>query len=115
MCNCVRGECMCDKSKWCNLTEEEKHLSNKRSEYAMVTIMNKFKNKEVYKKLPKFDDATHFGKVGSNSVKTTGEPKEYILLKENSKFKVYWTEAHVRKLKVKTLIDSGCSRSIDLH
>jgi hypothetical protein len=80
---------MCDKSKWCNLTEEEKHLSYKRSEYAMVTIMNKFKNKEVYKKLPKFDDATHFGKVGSNSVKTTGEPKEYILLKENAKFKVY--------------------------
>ena len=80
---------MCDKSKWCNLTEEEKQLSNKRSEYAMVTIMNKFKNMEVYKKLPKFKDATHFDKVGSSSVKTTGEPKKYIMLKENANFRVY--------------------------
>jgi hypothetical protein len=112
MCNCVRGECICDKTKWWNLTDEERRLSNKRSKYAMVTIINKFKNKEVYRKLPKFDDTTHFDKVSSGSVKTTGEPKEYIMLKKNAKYKVYWTKAHVRKLKVKTLIDSGCSRSI---
>ena len=43
-------ECMCGKSKLFNLTDEEKKLSNKRYEYAMVTIMNKFKSKEVYRK-----------------------------------------------------------------
>ena len=88
MCNCVRGECICDKTKWCNLTDEERRLSNKRSEYAMVTIINKFKNKEVYRKLPKFDDATHFGKVSSSSVKTTGSLRNILCSRkaQNTKY-----------------------------
>ena len=37
--------CKCDKSVWCNMTADEQRLSVKRSEYAFVTIMNKYKKK----------------------------------------------------------------------
>jgi hypothetical protein len=77
----------------------------------MVTTTNKFKTKEVYKKLLKFDDATHFGKFSSSSVKTTGEPKNVIRLNENKGWKLMWTRSHVRK-RVRTLADSGCSCTI---
>jgi hypothetical protein len=35
----------CDKFVCCNMTAEEQRLSAKRSEYAFVTIMNKYKKK----------------------------------------------------------------------
>ena len=59
-----------------------------------------------------FEDASILNPNGSKYVKTSGEPKEFINLVENQSFKVMWTKTHVRKLKVKTLVDSGCSKTI---
>ena len=86
------------------MTAEEQRLSVKRSEYAFVTIMNKYKKKDVYNYMPKFEDASILNPNGSKYVKTSGEPKEFINLVENQSFKVMWTKTHVRKLKVKTLV-----------
>jgi hypothetical protein len=47
--------CECNKSVWCYITAEEQRLSAKRSEYAFVTIMNKYKKKDVYNYMPRFD------------------------------------------------------------
>ena len=94
------------------MTAEEQKLSGQRSEYAFVTIMNKFKKKDVYNYMPRFDDASGLHSDGSKNVRTSGEPREFINLVQNQSFKVMWTKTHVRKLKVKTLVDSGCSKTI---
>ena len=94
------------------MTAEEQKLSGQRSEYAFVTIMNKFKKKDVYNYMPRFDDASGLHSVGSKNVRTLREPREFINLVQNQSFKVMWTKTHVRKLKVKTLVDSGCSKTI---
>ena len=69
----------------------------KRSEYAFVTIINKYKKKDAYNYMPKFEDASILNPNGSKYVKTLGEPKELINLVENQSFKVMWTKTHVRK------------------
>ena len=74
--------------------------------------MNKFKKKDVYNYMPRFDDASSLHSVGSKNVRTLGEPREFINLVQNQSLKVMWTKTHVRKLKVKTLVDSGCSKTI---
>jgi hypothetical protein len=104
--------CKCDKSVWCNMTAEEQRLGTKRSEYAFVTIMNKYKKKDVHNYMPRFDDASVLDSHGSKIVRTSGEPREFINLVQNQSFRVMWTKTHVRKLKVKTLVDSGCSKTI---
>ena len=88
------------------MTSEEQRLSANRSEYAFVTIMNKYKKKDVYNYMPRFDDASVLDSDGSKNVRTSGEPREFINLVQNQSFKVMWTKSHVRKLKVKTLVDS---------
>jgi len=80
--------CTCDKSVWSNMTAEEQRLSGQRSEYAFVTIMNKFKKKDVYNYMPRFDDASVLGSDGSKNVRTSGEPKEFINLVQNQSFRV---------------------------
>jgi hypothetical protein len=87
-------------------------LSVKRSEYSFVTIVNKYKKKDVYNYMPKFDDASVLDSNGSENVKTSGEPRELINLVQNQYFQLMWTKTHVRKLKVKTLVDFGCSKTI---
>jgi hypothetical protein len=94
------------------MTAEEQKLSIKRSEYAFITIMNKYKKKDAYNYMPKFEDASILKSNGSKYVRTLGEPKELIKLVENQSFNVMWTKTHVRKLKVKTLVDSSCSKTI---
>ena len=74
----------------------------KQSKYTFVTIMNKYKKKDTYNYMPKFEDASIFNPDGSMYVMTSGEPKEFMNLVENQSFKVMWTKTHIRKLKVKT-------------
>ena len=52
------------------MTAEEQRLSVKRSEYAFVTIMNKYKKKDVHNYMPRFDDASGLHGVGSKNVRT---------------------------------------------
>ena len=104
--------CKCDKSVWSNMIAKKQRLSVKRPEYALVTIMNKYKKNDAYNYMPKFEDASILNPNGSKYVKTSEEPKEFINLVENQSFKVMWTKTNVRKLKVKTLVDSGCSKTI---
>ena len=94
------------------MTAEEQRLSGQRSENAFVTIKNKFKKKDVYNYMPRFDDASVLNSNGPKNVRISREPREFINLVQNQSFRVMWTETHVRKLKVKTLVDSGCSKTI---
>ena len=83
VCNRCKGglnRCTCDKSVWSNMTAEEQRLSCQRSEYAYVTIMNKFKKKDVHNYMPRFDDASGLKSDGSKNVRTLGEPREFINL-----------------------------------
>ena len=65
------------------MTAEEQRLSIKRSEYAFITIMNKYKKKDVYNYMPKFEDASMLNPNSSKNIKILGEPKEFIKLVEN--------------------------------
>ena len=94
------------------MTAEEQRLIVKRSEYAFVTIMNKYKKKDAYNYMPKFKDVSILSPNGSKYVRILGESKEFIKLVKKQSFNVMCTKTHVRKLKVKTLVDSGCSMSI---
>jgi hypothetical protein len=49
------------------MTAEEQKLSTKRSEYALITIMNKYKKKDVYNDMPRFDDASILDSNGSKN------------------------------------------------
>ena len=88
MCNSGCNMCKCDKSVWSNMTAEEQRLSVKRSEYAFVTIMNKYKKKDVYNYLPKFEDASILNPNDSKYVRTLGEPKKFINLVKNQSLRV---------------------------
>jgi hypothetical protein len=112
ICNSGCNMCECDKSVWCNMTAEEQRLSTRRSEYDFVTKMNKYKKKDVYNYMQHFNDASVPDGNGSKPVRSLGEPEGFINLVKNHSVKVMWTKTHVRKLKVKTLIDSGCSKTI---
>ena len=74
---------------------EEQRLSFKRSEYAFVTIMNKYKKKDAYNYILKFEDASVLNPDGSMYVKTSTEQKEFISLVENQSLKVMWNKTHV--------------------
>ena len=56
MCCAEKNRCICDKSVWENLTPLEKKLSCERSEYALCTLMNKYKKKDCYKYMPPLND-----------------------------------------------------------
>ena len=77
------------------MTADEQRLSAKRSEYAFVIIMNKYKKKDVYNYMPRFVDASVIDSDGSKNVRTSGEPREYINLVQNQSFRVMWTKTHV--------------------
>jgi hypothetical protein len=62
------------------MTAEEKRLSDKRSEYAFVNIMNKFQKKDVYNYMPRFDDVSVLHGNCSKNVRTSGESREFINL-----------------------------------
>ena len=68
------------------MTAEEQRLSTKRSEYAFITIMNKYKKKVVYNYMPKFEDASILNPNGSNNVRILWELKEFIKLVQNQSF-----------------------------
>jgi hypothetical protein len=70
------------------MTAEEQRLSVKRSEYAFVTIMNKYKKKDVYNHMPKFEDASILNLNGFKNARILGEPKEYIKLVQNKSLNV---------------------------
>ena len=55
---------------WTNMTAEEQGLSIKTSEYAIITIMNKYKTKDVYNYMFKFEDTSIFNPNGSKNVRT---------------------------------------------
>jgi hypothetical protein len=74
---------------------EEQRLSVKRSEYAFVTIINKYKKKDVCNYMHRFDDASVLDSNGSKYVRTLGEPKDFINLVGNQYFKLMWTKTHV--------------------
>ena len=57
--------------------------------------MNKYRKKDAYNYMLKFEDASILNPNGSKYVKTLGEPKEFINLVENQSFKVMWTKTHV--------------------
>jgi hypothetical protein len=62
--------------------------------------------------MPRFDDASVLHSDGSKNVRTSGKPREFINLVQDQSFGVMWTKTHVWKLKVKTLVDSGFSKTI---
>jgi hypothetical protein len=66
--------CKCDKSVWSNKSAEEQRLSVKRTDYAFVTIINKYKKNDVYNYTPKFNDASALDSNGSKYVRTSREP-----------------------------------------
>ena len=70
------------------MTAEEQSLSIKRFEYAFVTIMNKYKKKDVYNYMPRFDDASVLHSDGSKNVRTSREPRKFINLVQNQSFRV---------------------------
>ena len=70
------------------MTAEEQRLSVKRSEYVLATITNKYKQKDAYNYMPKFEDASILSPYGSKYVRTSGEQKEFINLVENQSFRV---------------------------
>ena len=106
-----KNRCTCDKSVWENLTPLEKKLSCERSEYALCTLMNKYKKKDCYNYMPPFNDGASDSEKDVKKVRKTGEPKHHIQLKENKRWRIMWTKTHVRR-KVRTLADSGCSCTI---
>ena len=77
------------------MTADEQILSAKRSEYAFVTIMNKYKKKDVYNYMPRFDVASGLYSDDSKNVRTSGESREFINLVQNQSFKLLWTKTHV--------------------
>ena len=88
MCNSGCNMCKCDKSVWSNLTAEEQRLSVKRSKYAFVTIMNKYKKKDAYNYMPKFENASILSPNCSINARTLEEPMEFINLVENHSLRV---------------------------
>jgi hypothetical protein len=58
--------------------------------------MNKYKKKNVYNDMPRFDDASILDSNGSKNVRTLEERKEFINLVENQSFDVMWTKTHVQ-------------------
>ena len=64
------------------MTPLEPKYSCERSEWALCTLMNKYKKKDCYIYMPSFteDSSESDGEV---KVRTTGEPKNYIRLNEN--------------------------------
>ena len=83
MCCAEKNRCICDKSVWENLTPLEKKLSCERSEYALCTLMNKYKKKDCYNYMPPFNDGASDSEEDAKKVRKTGEPKNYIQLNEN--------------------------------
>ena len=51
------------------MTAKEQGLSIKRSEYAFIIIMNKYKMKDVHNYTPKFEDTSIFNPNGSKNVR----------------------------------------------
>jgi hypothetical protein len=90
--------CKCDKGVWANLTPLEQEHSCERSEWALCTLMNKYKKKDCYNHMPSFTDEASDSDEDEKKVRTTGKPKHFIRLNENK--------------RVRTLADSGCSCSI---
>ena len=93
------------------MTPLEQKYSCERSEWALCTLMNKYKKKDCYNYMPSFTDEASDSDRDANKVRTTGEPKNVIRLNENKGWKLMWTRSHVRK-RVRTLADSGCSCTI---
>ena len=74
--------CRCDKGNWANMTPLEQKYSCERSEWALCTLMNKYKKKDCYNYMPSFTEDSS-DSDGGVKVRTTGEPKNYIRLNEN--------------------------------
>ena len=55
-CNSESCVCKCDKGVWANMTPLEQKYSCKRSEWALCTLMNKYKKKDCYNYMPSFTD-----------------------------------------------------------
>jgi hypothetical protein len=51
------------------MTAKEQGLSIKRSEYAFITIMNKYNMKDVHNYMPKFEDTSIMNHKDSKNVK----------------------------------------------
>jgi hypothetical protein len=90
---------------WANLKPLERTRSGDPSEYALVTPMNKNKKKDCCRYMPPFTNGASDSKEDAKNVRTTGEPKNNVKLKENKVWRIMWMKSHVRK-KVRTLADS---------
>ena len=73
------------------MTPLEQKYSCDRSEWALCTLMNKYKKKDCYNYMPSFTDEASDSDGGAKEVRTTGEPKHYIRLNENRSWKLMWT------------------------
>ena len=62
---------------------EEQWMSIKRSEYEFITIIHKYKKKDAYNYMPKFEDASILNPNGSKNVRNLEEPKELMTLVQN--------------------------------
>ena len=80
--------CKCDKGIWANMTPLEQKYSCERSEWALCTLMSKYKKKDCYNYMPSFTDEASDSDGGAKEVRTTGEPKHYIRLNENRSWKL---------------------------
>ena len=61
--------------------------------------------------MPSFTDEASDSDGDAKKVRTTGEPKHFIIMNENRSWKLMWTRSHVRK-RARTLADNGCSCTI---
>jgi putative IMPACT (imprinted ancient) family translation regulator len=77
------------------MTAEEQRSSVKRSEYAYVTIMIKYKKKDRYNYMSRFNDASVLNSDGSINIRISGEPREFINLVQNQSFTLMWTNTHI--------------------
>ena len=66
--------CKCDKGVWGNLPPLEQKYSCERSEWALCTLMNKYKKKDCNNYMPSFTDEASDSDGDAKKVRTTGSP-----------------------------------------
>ena len=64
--------CKCDKMVWANMTPLEQKYSCERSEWALCTLMNKYKKKDCYNYMPSFTDEASDSDGGAKMVRNKG-------------------------------------------
>ena len=69
------------------MTPLEQKYSCERYEWALCTLISKYKKKDCYNYMPSFTDEASKSDGETEKVRTTGEPKNVIRLNENKGWK----------------------------